>query len=188
MDSGLINIILTNVFVTGLISTLVSFFVSVKLKDLDFRNEYYKQIVERRLEAYQNLEIIISELKGIVLDTEHPNSLPYHMFMSEGEDGYYKFLNNFMHSSSDNLWLDDTTNDVLEKLNQITFVIGNEIKEADEEQIVEIGKKYYNLLSEIRFNLENSMKDGLYNLHNVKKALKVKKNRKVRVLHSKIDV
>ena len=187
MNLDVVNLILANVVVSGIISTAMSYFVSVKLKDLDYRNEYYKQIIERRLNAYQNLEKPISELKGILLDTTKLDQEPYHMFMSIGKSGFYEFLACVMNAFSDNLWLDDETNDNLEHLNQVLLVIGNEISDKSDEEIVHIGKNYYDKLSETRFHLENSMKQGLYNLHDVKKGLKIKKHRKKRIIYSSIN-
>lgn len=187
MNFDVINLILANVVISGIISTAISYFVSVKLKDLDYRNEYYKQIIERRLNAYENLERPISDLKGIILNTEVLDQNPYQIFMSNGEEGFLEFQYYFMNAFSNSIWLDDKTITNLEDLNQIIFVISNEIIEKSEQEIVDIGKKYYAKLSEVRFHLENSMKEGLYNLHDIKKALKVKKDRNIRIFRSSLE-
>lgn len=44
----------------------------------------------------------------------------------------------------------------------------------------EIGKDYYQKISDMRFSLENSVKIGLYNLHDIKKAFKTKKTNEKR--------
>ncbi len=60
--------------------------------------------------------------------------------------------------------------------NNLFFKINNYVHNKDPEEMEEIGKHYYQKIADLRFSLENSVKTGLYNLHDIKKAFKTKKN------------
>ena len=57
------KLIITSSIFAGLISAAVSYFISVRLKNLDFKNEYYKEILKKRLVVYEHIEIQLSILK-----------------------------------------------------------------------------------------------------------------------------
>ncbi len=72
-----ITIILTSSVVSAIISSLVNSFFSFRLKSVDYKYTYYKEILSKRLNAYQFLEAQIAVLKAIVLDEE--DNQTYHM-------------------------------------------------------------------------------------------------------------
>jgi hypothetical protein len=80
-NSEMIKIILTSTVIATVLSTIVSTIVAIKLKSLDYRNEYYKKLLDKRLEAYRFLEMQIAILKNTVLDDDKQ---PYHMIFSYG--------------------------------------------------------------------------------------------------------
>lgn len=63
-----LNIILTSSLIAGTVSLIVSYLISVQLKKLDFKNEYYKEILKKRLNAYQHIEAQLAVLKSVDLD------------------------------------------------------------------------------------------------------------------------
>ena len=70
----------------------------------------------------------------------------------------------------------------LENLNGLFFNLNNHIHKKSKEEMEEIGKEYYQRISNLRFRLENSVKAGLYNLYDVKKAFKTKKTNEKRLI------
>lgn len=162
------NIILTSSLFASIVSALVSFFISTQLRKIDFRNDYYKELLKKRLDAYQNIEMLIADLKGVVLDDF--DRKPYHMIFGYGENEFIKIQNNLMIAISKSLWIDKKSMLELESLNNIFYSINNKIHQQSEDRIIEIGKDYYQKLSDARFSLEQSTKQGLYNLHDVHKA------------------
>jgi hypothetical protein len=175
----LIQIILTSSLVAGLISAIVSYFISIRLKRFDFKNEYYKEILKKRLKAYQYIENQISVLKAVVLGEDKK---PYHSIFSFGEEKFYEFQKDLAAAISSSLWIDEKTNEELQKLNDLFFNLNNKIHSNGKQEMEEVGKLYYDKISNLRFSLENSVKNGLYDLHDVKKAFRVKKNNTPRVI------
>lgn len=166
-----LNILLTSSIFAGIISAFVSYFISIKLKRVDFKNEYYKQILIKRLEVYEHIEFLISTLKPVVLGDDNK---PYHIVFNKGENKLYESQKELFFVVNKNIWVDNKTTKQLEKLNDFFFNINNLAFEKTEEEIIEIGKKYYDKLAELRINLENSTKEGLYNLHDIEKSFKSK--------------
>ena len=168
-----IRLILTSTFVAGIVSTFVSYIISIQLKKLDFKNEYYKEILKKRLAAYQYIESQLAVLKAVVLDER--DYKPYHMMFSYNDVEFFDFQKNMLTAISFSLWIDDETTDNLEKLNELFYNLNLKTGGKSNSELVDLGKKHYQHISDLRFQLENSTKRGLYNLHDIKKAFKTKK-------------
>ncbi|WP_141226064.1 hypothetical protein [Flavobacterium fluvii] len=167
-----INLILTSTLVAGIVSTFVSYIISIRLKKLDFKNEYYKEILKKRLTAYEYIEAQLGVLKTVVLD--ETDGKPYHLMFSYGDKEFFDYQKNLLMAISLSLWIDDDTTNSLEKLNELFYNLNIKTHKKSKTEIIEVGKKYYQKISDLRFHLENSTKKGLYNLHNVDKAFKTK--------------
>lgn len=168
----LIKIIFTSSVIAGLVSAIVSYFTTLKLKKYDFKTEYYKEILKKRLMAYQYIENQIAVLKGVVMDSD---GKPYHMIFNEGEIKFIEYQRNLFVAISYSLWIDYDTVKELEKLNHLFFNLNNHVHGKTNEEMELIGKQFYLKISDSRFILEDSVKRGLYNLHDVKRAFKTKK-------------
>ena len=144
-----LNIILTSSLVAGIISTFVSYFVSVRLKQLDFKNEYYKEILKKRLMAYQYIETQLAVLKSVVLDEN--DNLPYHSIFSYGDVEFFDYQKNLIMAISYNLWIDEKTTNILEKLNDLFYSLNIKTNGLSEIEMHSLGKKYYQKISDILF-------------------------------------
>ncbi len=174
-----LKLILASSFFAGIISAIVSYFITIRLKKLDFRNEYYKEILKKRLVAYEYIETQISVLKAVVLGDD---GKPYHMIFGEGENKLLEYQQNLFLAVNKSLWIDQETTKSLERLNDFFFNINNKAYGKNEAEIIEIGQQYYKKLSDLRFELENSTKKGLYNLHDMKKAFKLSPKNQERII------
>lgn len=175
----IINIILASTVISGITSALISYFISIRLKNHDYKNEYYKKILDKRLNAYQYLETQIAVMKTTVMD-EDANA--YHYIFGEGTDGVIKFHQNLIIAMSYSLWINDKTVKIMEDLNQYFFLI-SEINDKDE--IVKRAKRDYNKIADLRKKLESAVKNDLFNLHNLNNFIKEKKSNKIRLFQYK---
>jgi hypothetical protein len=80
MDAGTI---LTSTVAAAIVSSIISGFYSKHVKQQDYVNEYYKLIIKRRIEAYEQLERLIVSLKMSILSEDKK---PYHFLFSQGND------------------------------------------------------------------------------------------------------
>ena len=178
-DSELIKVILTSSLIAGIFSAIVSAIISIKLKNLDYKNEYFKQILKKRLYAYNLLESQIAVLKSTVLGDD---AKPYHMIFSFDENKLIDFQKNLFGAMSHNLWINEDTIQFMEKLNELFFKISEKIEGNIHNQLVQIGKEYYFEIADLRNLLEDSVRKDLLNLHNLKKFKKSSKPNRLRLI------
>ena len=167
---------------SGLISALTSYFVSIRLKNQDFKNAYYKEIIKKRLNAYTFIENQISAMKGVILGDDNR---PYHFIFGQGELKFLEYHKDLLIAISLSLWIDDKTVEKLQDINDIFFTLINKVHNKSNDEIEEIGKEYYQKISDLRFELEQTAKTGLYQLHDMKKAFKGKRKNTKRKIKEK---
>lgn len=165
MDHTIISIILTSTLIATIVSVIISSIVSIKLKQLDYKNEYYKKILDKRLNVYHHIENQIAVLKSSVLDDD---GKAFHLIFSSGKEEFGEFQQNLFLAMSYSLWINDNTIDNLEKLNDLFFKISRQSVENDDE-LIAIGKEHYNAIADLRKRLEANVKSDLIDLHNFKR-------------------
>jgi len=177
-NSELIKVILTSSLIAGILSAIVSAIVSIKLKNLDYKNEYYKKILEKRLEAYKFLETQISVLKTSAIDED---GKAYHIIFSYGYDQFREFQQNLFAAMAYSLWINKGTIDQMEKLNEIFFKISRKTS-GNPEILIQLGKDNYRPIAKQRQLLEDAVRNDLLNLHNIKKFKKKSASRGTRII------
>ena len=135
--SGLIYVILTSALTASILSVVVSAIVSFRLKNLDYKNEYYKKILEKRLGAYGFLEAQIAVLTSTAVGKD---GKPYYFIFANGEEKFDEYQRNLFLAMSYSMWINDVTVEHMGKLNDIYFKILKEIKGGGNEEVVETGK------------------------------------------------
>lgn len=188
MDSSeLINVIFASTVIATVISVIVSSVVAVRLKNLDYKNEYYKKILEKRLEAYKFLEVQISVLKLSVLGSD---AKPYYAIFSHGELKFYEFQSNLTNAIALGMWMNDDTSKLMDRLSDLFFKIACEISSPSKPDLIEIGKKHYMEIGTLRAQLEDSVRADLMTLHNFKslrKRAKIKSGYRVFLDNERIN-
>ena len=100
--------------------------IEKRLKNIDYKNDYYKKIIDKRMTAYEYLEFVISKIEVIqeIFDD-------YRLKQGEGKNIYSCFKNkemlaetceNIISVSKYDLWL---SNEVRIKLSEINLIIAN---------------------------------------------------------------
>lgn len=110
-----ITIILASSVIATVLSTIINYFISVRLKRLDYKNEYYKTIIQKRLEVYQYIEEQITYLRAVMID-ENDNKI-YHALFNEGFEKAIDLQNNLIMAIAYSLWIDKDTSDYLQEMN-----------------------------------------------------------------------
>lgn len=174
-----VSVILASTVIATIISVIVSSLVAIRLKNLDYKNEYYKKILDKRLEAYKYLETQISVLKLSVVGSDRR---PYYSIFSHGEQKFYEFQLNLHAAIATGMWMNDKTSNLMDRFNDLFFKISNEISSPSNEELIEVGKKYYDEIGTMRAQLENSVREDLMTLHNfraLRKKSKIKSGYRV---------
>lgn len=159
-------IVLSSTVVSAIVSALVGGWFSLRSKQNEYANVYYKMILERRLAAYEELERLIAAIKVAVIDDDQK---PYHMLFSQDDDhvNIYKTL---LGTMSNALWLTDDLFQLTRQLNLLVYT-----GTPGESGFIEFGKKNYTAVAELRTKLERLHARDMLSLHDVPAFLKSKK-------------
>ena len=79
----ILTIVVSSTVTSALISGLIGGWFSLRSKQAEYANIYYKMILERRMVAYEEVERLIGEIKIAVVDNDQR---PYHLLFSGDND------------------------------------------------------------------------------------------------------
>jgi hypothetical protein len=142
---------------------------SLRTKRNEFINDYYKSVIQRRLNAYEIVEYLIRGYKTTVYDV---NKRPYYIVFDE-DDNWQNAYAPMATAMSNAIWLSDDILETLKDLNSLLFHLPLMTK-----GITQFGTDNYIQIAKIRDELEMQLAEDMLNLHEVEKFLKLKKNKK----------
>ena len=173
MDSIWITI-LSSAGAAAIVSAIASYIINILTQKHKYKDDYYKMVINKRMEAYQYIETQIQVMKLTIVDKD-PN--PYFMMFSGDSKLFYESQNNLTLAASNSLWLSQEMVDKLRQLQQHFLTIGAKITDDTENNIL-VGKEWYTKLGEDRRIIENCLKKDMLSLYDVKSFLKEKTERK----------
>jgi hypothetical protein len=162
--------ILSSSLLAAAFTSLASGFFSVYVKAKEYENEYFKEVIKRRLEAYEFIEAQISLLKSASYDND---GRAYHLIFAFGEDKFYEYQRNLGFAISKSVWINDRTKTLLIELSRLFLKISNDYDL--ERDLILAGKDYYQAIALFRERLESSFSNDLLDLHKIRKFFKQKK-------------
>ena len=169
--------ILSSSAVAALVSSVCSYIIQSSALAKNYKQDYYKMILTKRLEAYQYIEAQIAVMKMTVADDRTGES--YHVIFSYNDNKYHQFQGNLLLALTHSMWLSGQMINALAVLNQLFLTIDAEIEE-DVEHNISVGKRYYKQLAEARVDVENSLKTDLLTLYDINRFLSKKTEKRMR--------
>ena len=153
-----------------LLAAVIAGVYNLRAKQNEYVNDYYKTVIQRRIDAYEHLERLIIDLRTSVLDKDNK---PYHRLFSIGNasESAFKRLFSVM---SQAMWLSDEAFTKTRDLNYLLFGLGT----GSEGDPVEFAKQNYRAIAELREALEKILAADMLELHKVRRFLKQKKRKK----------
>lgn len=150
----------------ALLGAAIAGYFTLRAKRNEFVNDYYRTVVERRIEAYEALEKLIVAFKTSVAEKD---SKTYHLpFASKSQnDDSLLLVGEVM---SQGLWLSEEAFDLVQELNYIQFQMPN-----SKDELIAFGKEHYIKIAEMRERLERILAADMLDLHRVKEFLSQKK-------------
>ena len=170
MDRDFLVAVLTSSLLSGIVGALIVGYWNMLIKRSEYRHEYYKLILIRRIAAYEQLEELIVWLRVAVADTDQR---PYHLLFSRDDDWETAFQTLYK-VTTQALWLSDEVFAKAKELNVLLYRPSHAGKGA-----IEFGKSNYQVIANIRESLEGMLAKDMLSLHDVKKFLKSKRTRSV---------
>jgi hypothetical protein len=151
-----------------LVGAFISGLFTLRAKRNEYVNDFYKIVIDKRVEAYEHLELLIQSFKTCVVDSKVDN-LPYHCpFATESQN--FEALVRMGNTMNRGLWLSDRAFNSVRELNLLQFSTP-----SDEIERIRFGKERYQKIAMIRERLEKDLAADMLQLHKVKKFLRSKR-------------
>lgn len=170
--------ILTSTVVATVVSGLITGIYSLRAKQREYMNDYYKAILQKRIASYETLEALIVSLKTAVVDSD---GRAYHFLFARSGDWDMAY-NLLMNLSSQSLWLSEEAIRKTQELNYLVFRLN-----PSDHDVIQFGKENYTKIADLREQLERTLAADMLVLHDVKKFLQRRStlNRGFQTIHLK---
>lgn len=169
------NIILT-ILSSSLLSASLTATINWVIQKNNYKNDYYKKLLEKRLNAYDQVGFMISELKSIV---RLENGELCNLFFTMGKEYYDKFcILNLIPISMSSFWLNEEISDQIRDINILLLhEIDNEVDKSKhiDAEILRLGVINRDKIVELRIKIEDLMLKDFKDLHNIKSFVKSEK-------------
>jgi hypothetical protein len=163
----LITIIAGSSVLATIFSVLLSYFFNSKLKKTDFQNEYYKKVIDKRLEVYELIEYQLSLLKISIVDEKDGKS--YHRIFSFDQDFMTENTNPMNLIIGKSIWINKDTKEKINKLSNLISQITFQYDLSIEEGLKKAGKNHYWQIANLREEIELLVSNDLLSLYDFSK-------------------
>lgn len=158
--------ILTSSVITAVTGGLLGGLVTLRVARNQYINDYYKLVLKKRVDAYEHVEDLITQLKTSLADDQ--DRKVYHFLFAEGDvSRAHKAL--FL-ISSQSMWLTDELVDETLKLNRLLYQCP-----SDPAAAIAFAKEHYQTIAKARTRLERLHARDFSVLHEVRRFLKAKR-------------
>lgn len=164
----IIGLILTS----SLLSAGLTSWISWLTNKANYKREYYKKLLDRRLDAYEEVESIINSLSTFIR-TDHGALCPF--VCAGGEKRQTDFLFLVLKAGSKSLWLSDHIGGLITELNVFMLnEIDNHISDADnyDRQLEKLGTEKAATFRRLREQLQEALYFDLRNLSDIPSFMK----------------
>ncbi|MEP5612040.1 MAG: hypothetical protein ABJP45_07305 [Cyclobacteriaceae bacterium] len=149
----------------------------MRIQNLNYKREYYKKIIEKRIEAQEAILALIYELR---IQVKLDSGVMCNRICADD----YEFFNNFVVSLAMSVrspfWLSDKLNGTMLKfniflLNEIESIVNKLEPQEQKEALEQLGTAHLEKLREFRTQIENQLKSDFANMSNVKSFIRSKR-------------
>ncbi|MDB5013066.1 MAG: hypothetical protein JWQ25_1268 [Daejeonella sp.] len=155
------------IFSSSLLSAALTSLVNYRLTSVNYKNEYYKKLLDKRLIAYEELHIFLGQFRVHIHDANDNTLVPYIFVngLKNLEEVSVGLLLPIKHS----IWLSSALS---YKLNQLSALLNKIEQQArnspnPNESLIKIANEGFLQLKEKRNEIESIMKEDLKTLHNI---------------------
>lgn len=161
--------IITIVLSSSLISSLLTVFFQWVFKFIDYKNDFNKKIIDKRITAYEGVENIIWNLSLKSNDGKRMWPL-----FCTNEDLFNEFVVNIAFLNRNTIWLSNNLGRKLTELNAFVIRLHNDNKPVTESDYIKIGCNNMKEINSYRKTIETMFKKDFKNLHSVRKFFREK--------------
>jgi len=162
---------------SSVIATFLSIAFNFIIQNLNYKREYYKKIIDKRIEAQDQIIKIINELKVM---THLDNGEICNSIFCSGQIRYNNFIISLVLTTNQSFWLSDELNDMLLNLNillqeEITYKIDKYSESEKDTQLIILGTKNCNQIRDYRIKIEEKLLVNFSNMEQIHTFLKSKR-------------
>ena len=153
---------------SSVISAILTSYFNWRLHNSNYKKDYYKKLLDKRLDAYESLNTLTNRLSDIVY-TE--SGMIHGLFC--GSQGFSYFTSELHKTQEKSFWLDDVTGHKLTELgaflfnNVSSFIDDSLPEEVLKEKYIELGIQHFEKINEfkdtLKYFINNELK-GLYKI------------------------
>lgn len=149
------------------LSALINALVNLRTAKSAYRREYYKKIIDKRLESLDLAHEICNQLRHMVYIGNGETIMePFH-----SHEKYAKLLAMLFESARDTFWQSDQLADAIQDLNLFVISTFDAIQKPDDDALNSLGFKHIDELRKLRNNIESAMIRELESMDDIKKFL-----------------
>lgn len=159
------------VFSSSVLSAILTAFVNYRLTGINYKNEYYKKLLDNRLNAYQNVYQFLNLIKTLIHDEQNNTLTPY--LLTNGIDQFEKVSIELIVPMKTSIWLSKDMTQTLTELSVLLNRLLNESRQHinPDEELRKIGYTYLQSFRDYRDRIEVLVKRDFKDLHNIKSFL-----------------
>jgi hypothetical protein len=164
--------VLTLLLSSSLLSAGLTSLITLLVSKANYKREYYKKLLDRRLNAYEEVELVINSLSTFIR-TDKGELCPF--VCAGGEQRRIEFLGMILRTSSHSLWLSSEVSGLLTELNVFMLnEIDNHISQNGDynTQLEQLGAKNAATFRRLREELQDAMYSDLRNMSDIPKFIR----------------
>lgn len=155
------------ILASTLVSAVVTWLSNIYLSNQSFKREYHKQLISKRLKAYETAERVLQTLGGYMV-TDKGESIPRAFW---DRNAYVEFLAITIHSIQQAMWLSHDIKRILENINylctQAAFDYQLAPQESKQKDFQRAGLFLDSKLSESRNELLLQLREDFLKIHKI---------------------
>lgn len=153
-------------FISGsVVAAVISGLFNIFNKKTDYTDSYFKIVVEKRVNAYMELQQLVMFLKTATIDPIDRKA--YHVLLQSSESSHLVKETLFKLAQND-IWFSNDISRSMIELSRIIFSL------PSDELINSVAKENYKEIANLRENIERACLRDIASLHQVPKFLKSK--------------
>jgi hypothetical protein len=164
-NSALLIPLASSAVVAAIVSAFVAGFFNLRSLGVQYKHEYYKLVVSKRIAAYECVEDLVSMLKTAVADRD---KRPYHLAFV-GPTGEIALQAKLISLNAHATWLTHEIFDKTREMNVLLFSLP-----STEAELIEFAKQNYRKMAELREEIETTLAADLLRLADIPAFLRAK--------------
>lgn len=158
-------------FVGVLVSAFVAYITSVVVQRNNFKFDYYKTVLNKRIEAYQYIDTQLMQLRTMAINEDNK---PYHIIFDGNGKSFFEFQDKLSQAAVRSIWFSEDMVKAASKMSGLFLEISDHIS-GDANNNILIGKQYFDKIKKAQREVSKILVKDTGNLHDIKCFLKAKR-------------